>query len=304
MSARGTHAVAAITDNDGSADNNPPRLPGGLVTLSTEATNFTWLINEFVDRVPGVAHVVVVSSDGLLLVMSDGLPRERADQLSAIASGLISLTSGAARCFDAGEVRQTIVEMDQGFLIVMAISDGSSLAVLASRSCDIGLVGYEMALLVSRAGELLTPDLQGRGGGSPASMRRSVHESRQRGPGDSSMTTGQEELGPLVRPYALTGGRTRPSVELAIEALVSTTYSGTLAESRLPSERAAIIRLCVDTRSVAEVAALLKVPLGVARVLVADMADAALVRIYEPQSLDEAAHVALLERVLSGLRRL
>jgi hypothetical protein len=118
------------------------------------------------------------------------------------------------------------------------------------------------------------------------------------------VTTGQEELGPLVRPYALTGGRTRPSVELAIEALVSTTYSGTLAESRLPSERAAIIRLCVDTRSVAEVAAHLKVPLGVARVLVADMADAALVRIYEPQSLDEAAHVALLERVLSGLRRL
>jgi predicted regulator of Ras-like GTPase activity (Roadblock/LC7/MglB family) len=130
------------------------------VTLSAEATNFTWLINEFVDRVPGVAHVIVVSSDGLLLVMSDGLPRERADQLSAIASGLVSLTGGAARCFDAGEVRQTIVEMDQGFLIVMAISDGSSLAVLASRSCDIGLVGYEMALLVSRAGDLLTPDLR------------------------------------------------------------------------------------------------------------------------------------------------
>ena len=95
------------------------------MTLSAEATNFTWLINEFVDRVPGVAHVIVVSSDGLLLVMSDGLPRERADQLSAIASGLVSLTGGAARCFDAGEVRQTIVEMDQGFLIVMAISDES-----------------------------------------------------------------------------------------------------------------------------------------------------------------------------------
>ena len=67
------------------------------MTLSAEATNFTWLINEFVDRVPGVAHVIVVSSDGLLLVMSDGLPRERADQLSAIASGLVSLTGGAAR---------------------------------------------------------------------------------------------------------------------------------------------------------------------------------------------------------------
>ena len=118
------------------------------------------------------------------------------------------------------------------------------------------------------------------------------------------MTAEQDELGPLVRPYALTGGRTRPSVDLAIEALVATTYSGTLAHGRLPRERAAIIELCTDTRSVAEVAAHLKVPLGVARVLVADMADDLLVRIYEPQSLDEASHVALLERVLSGLRRL
>jgi len=130
------------------------------VTLSREAQNINWLINNVVDNVPGVAHVIVVSADGLLLAVSSGLPRDRADQLAAVASGLSSLTQGAARVFEGGDVKQTIVEMEHGFLFVMSISDGSWLAVLASRSCDIGLVGYEMALLVSRAGEVLTPTLR------------------------------------------------------------------------------------------------------------------------------------------------
>jgi len=125
---------------------------------STDDEDFTWLVNDFTERVAGVSHVVVVSSDGLLLAMSDSIPRDRADQLAAIASGLVSLTQGAADCFMGGQVRQTVVEMDGGFLFVMAISDGSSLAVLASPQCDIGVVGYEMALLVMRAGQLLTPD--------------------------------------------------------------------------------------------------------------------------------------------------
>lgn len=130
------------------------------MTLSREAQNLNWLINNVVDQVPGVAHVIVVSSDGLLMAVSTGLPRDRADQLAAVASGLASLTTGASRVFEGGEVKQTIVEMEHGFLFVMSISDGSCLAVLASRSCDIGLVGYEMALLVSRAGEVLTPALR------------------------------------------------------------------------------------------------------------------------------------------------
>ncbi len=130
------------------------------MTLSREAQNINWLINNVVDNVPGVAHVIVVSADGLLLAVSSGLPRDRADQLAAVASGLSSLTQGAARVFEGGDVKQTIVEMEHGFLFVMSISDGSCLAVLASRSCDIGLVGYEMALLVSRAGEVLTPALR------------------------------------------------------------------------------------------------------------------------------------------------
>jgi predicted regulator of Ras-like GTPase activity (Roadblock/LC7/MglB family) len=131
-----------------------------VTELSQAAQNLNWLITNFVDRVPGVAHTVVVSSDGLLLAVSDGFPRDRADQLAAVASGLSSLTQGAARIFEGGSVTQTVVEMLRGFLFVMAISDGSVLAVLASSDCDMGLIGYEMALLVERAGDVLTPALR------------------------------------------------------------------------------------------------------------------------------------------------
>jgi predicted regulator of Ras-like GTPase activity (Roadblock/LC7/MglB family) len=122
--------------------------------------SFTWLITDFVRRVPGAAHAVVVSADGLLLGSSQGLPRDRAEQLSAVASGLISLTQGAARVFEAGDVAQTVVEMERGYLFLMQISDGSCLSVLAAPNCDIGLVAYEMTLLVERVGQQLTPELR------------------------------------------------------------------------------------------------------------------------------------------------
>jgi len=104
-----------------------------------------------------VAHAIVVSADGLPLAFSDGFPADRADQLAAVASGLSSLTQGAARVFEAGPVIQTVVEMEGGLLLVMAISNGSSLAVLAASDCDMGLVAYEMTLLVERVGRALTP---------------------------------------------------------------------------------------------------------------------------------------------------
>jgi uncharacterized protein len=117
------------------------------------------VISTFVDRIPGATSAVVVSSDGLVLAMSARIPRDTADQLAAVASGLASLTEGAARCFDAGQVNQVIVEMEGGYLFVTTISDGSALAVLCNPQCDIGLIGYEMSLLVSRLGQMLTPAL-------------------------------------------------------------------------------------------------------------------------------------------------
>lgn len=129
---------------------------------STHPGQFGWMVSNFAERVSGVAHAVVVSSDGLLLTSSQALPRDRADQLAAVTSGLISLTKGASSCFDGGEVIQTAVEMQRGSMLLMSISDGSCLAVLAAPDCDLGLVGYEMALLVDRAGEVLTPVMRSR----------------------------------------------------------------------------------------------------------------------------------------------
>ena len=125
--------------------------------LSREASDFNWLVGNFANRTPGVAHAIVVSADGLPVAVSDLLDRPKADQLAAIASGLASLTQGGARCMEGGLVKQTVVEMDRGLLVVMAISDGSCLAVLAASSCDVGVVAYEMTVLVNRTGESLRP---------------------------------------------------------------------------------------------------------------------------------------------------
>ncbi|GAA3135272.1 roadblock/LC7 domain-containing protein [Nonomuraea sp. NPDC049421] len=125
--------------------------------LSQAARDVNWLVTAFVEEIPGVAHAVVVSADGLPMAYSRGFPQDRADQLAAIAAGLVSLTAGSARVFGGGEVTQTLVEMQRGLLLVMAISDGSCLAVLAAPDCDMGLVAYQMTILVERAGQVLTP---------------------------------------------------------------------------------------------------------------------------------------------------
>ena len=128
--------------------------------LSSEAADFNWLVDNLAKHTPGVAHAMVMSADGLPVAVSERLDRPKADQLAAIASGLASLTQGGARCIEGGLVKQTVVEMNRGLLLVMAISDGSCLTVLVGTSCDVGVVAYEMTMLVSRAGDVLTPSLR------------------------------------------------------------------------------------------------------------------------------------------------
>lgn len=130
-----------------------------MTAMSSEAANFGWLLDNFVKTVPGSRHTLVVSADGLLMAMSDNLDRTSGDQLAAIVAGMSSLTRGAARQLHAGDVRQAIVEMDDLFLFLMSVSNGSVLAVVADSSCDVGLIGYEMAMLVSRTETTLTPQL-------------------------------------------------------------------------------------------------------------------------------------------------
>jgi len=128
-----------------------------VIPLERPAQDVNWLITNFTERVPSVAHAIVVSSDGLPIAFSEGLPTDRVDQLAAVTSGLTSLTQGAARIFQGGAVTQMVVEMEHGLLIEMAISDASTLAVLAAADCDLGLVAYEMALLADKVRGTLTP---------------------------------------------------------------------------------------------------------------------------------------------------
>ena len=128
--------------------------------MSTAANNVNWLVANFVERVPGVSEAVVVSSDGLPMALSGGLDRDAADRFAAVASGLIGLAYGAAGRFGGGRVNEIIIEMEHAFLFVTGVSDGSCLAVVADADCDVGLVGYEMAVLVEKTGPFLTPELR------------------------------------------------------------------------------------------------------------------------------------------------
>lgn len=142
-----------------------------MATQQQQPGSYAWLVTDFVRRVPGAAHAVLVAANGLLLAGSRGMPRDRAEQLAAVASGLASMTAGAARCFDAGEVAQTIVEMDGGYLLLTVVPDGSALAVLASPQCELGTVAYEMTLLVERIAADLTP-------ADPADTLRRLQQAR------------------------------------------------------------------------------------------------------------------------------
>src|ERR1044071_4022427 len=107
---------------------------------STQRDSLDWLVSKFAREVSGVTHAVLVSADGLLMAASEHMPIERADQLAAVTSGLASLSSGAAQLFDGGHVLPTVGGMEDGYLLLMGVGDGSNLATLATRSCDIGQI--------------------------------------------------------------------------------------------------------------------------------------------------------------------
>lgn len=117
--------------------------------------DLTWLLDDLVGRVKQAEHAVVLSVDGLLMASSRGLGRDDGEHLAAMAAGIQSLARGAGKRFGGGAVQQTIIEMDTSFLFVTAAGHGACLAVLASGDTDVGLIAYEMAMLVTRAGKYL-----------------------------------------------------------------------------------------------------------------------------------------------------
>ncbi|MEV6345132.1 roadblock/LC7 domain-containing protein [Actinoplanes sp. NPDC051851] len=127
-----------------------------MAQTKQQTANLTWLLDDLVERVPTAQQAVVLSADGLMLGASAGMNREDAEHLSAMAAGFQSLAKGASRHFRAGQVRQTVVEMEEAFLFVTAAGSGACLAVLASADADLGLIAYEMAMLVTRVGQTMS----------------------------------------------------------------------------------------------------------------------------------------------------
>ena len=134
-----------------------------VVQKTTSTGDLTWLVDDLVDRVAEARHAVVLSADGLPIASSRDLSRDDTDHMSAIAAGFQSLARGAGRHFAGGPVRQTIIEMESAFLFVTAAGKGACLAVLASEDADIGLIAYEMAMLVTRVGQYLSTPARGTG---------------------------------------------------------------------------------------------------------------------------------------------
>jgi predicted regulator of Ras-like GTPase activity (Roadblock/LC7/MglB family) len=123
----------------------------------TNQRDLGWMLDSFAERAPDVSHAIAISADGLMVAATRALPPDRADQLAATGSGLVSLLRGAAAFFDAGAVISNVTQLEGGFMFSMAFNDGASLLVLATPTCDVGKVSYEMTELANRIGETLTP---------------------------------------------------------------------------------------------------------------------------------------------------
>jgi uncharacterized protein len=116
----------------------------------TTSASLSWVLDDLVARVPQIDKAVILSRDGLTVAASASLSREDAERLAAIASGFYSLARGAVRQLGSDEARQVIVEMDSAFLFVTPAGTDSTLAVVSDVGTDLGLIAYEMALLIKR----------------------------------------------------------------------------------------------------------------------------------------------------------
>lgn len=218
-------------------------------------------------------------------------------------SGIGSLTIGAARLMDGGGVKQTMVAMEEASVFVMSISDGSLLGVQADADSDMSVVAYHMGMFVGRAGHVLTPN-------SAANCA-----SRWRAPSDVRPQTSGARREPPPRPRTpvLPHRRPHPLRPCAARRDLRRGAGGPAERRQLPQgalssrvmpELQAIVELCRRMRTVAEISAILKMPLGVVRVLLSDLADQGKIRVYGTGHGPGRPERALLERVLSGLRRL
>ncbi|MVU80823.1 roadblock/LC7 domain-containing protein [Nocardia sp. ET3-3] len=123
---------------------------------TSSGSGLNWLLDDLLDRLPGAENAVVLSADGLVVAHSRALLREHSEHLAAMASALGSLARGVGNQFGKGQVQQTVVELEYGYLVVTEAGTGACLALLASEHADLGMVAYEMNVIVQQVGESLS----------------------------------------------------------------------------------------------------------------------------------------------------
>ncbi len=131
-----------------------------MTTATSAATNLNWLLGRLCETVPAIRQAVVVSSDGFALAKSEEVDRETAERLAAVSSGMIGLAYGSAGRFGAGPVSNVIIEMQNGWLFITGIRDGSLICCLTDKDIDMGAIAFEMSIFVQRVGESLTADVR------------------------------------------------------------------------------------------------------------------------------------------------
>jgi predicted regulator of Ras-like GTPase activity (Roadblock/LC7/MglB family) len=127
--------------------------------ISSQAQDFTWLLSKFSRETAGVMDMIAVSSDGLLMAVAGDVDRAGSERLSAIVSGMASLAAGAGASHGLGRLNKVIVDAEGGYLIIMAMSAGALLGVVAQRTASLATVAYEMALFINRINGILSPQL-------------------------------------------------------------------------------------------------------------------------------------------------
>ena len=136
-------------NTDGQAMNNK-------VMAGARNDGLNWLLDDLVRRLAGAEKAIALSSDGLLLGRSATVDRESAEHLAAMASAFQSLSRGVGTTFGKGLVQQTVVELEYGYLVVTEGGAGACLALLASMHADLGMVAYEMNVIVQQVGSTLS----------------------------------------------------------------------------------------------------------------------------------------------------
>lgn len=130
-----------MADNNGNGNGHEARLD--------------WLISDLVDRTTGARHAVLLSTDGLLMARSRDLKQSDAEHLAAVGSAYRSLSHGTGLHFGGGGVRQTVVEMEHAYLLVIQAGQAACLALLTAEDADLGLIAYELHRTVKRVGSHL-----------------------------------------------------------------------------------------------------------------------------------------------------